>query len=120
MNNPPYTQTERDLLRRLAARVAEIAASAANIENIRLARMAAQLGRDYVYCRKPLPTLVCGPTFDEEGIRADLRATLTVAGHLNLQIILKDTHTVHHEPGRIGRWVQLAREELFRYQEGVS
>ncbi|MCX7002516.1 MAG: hypothetical protein NTV22_04500, partial [bacterium] len=84
------------------------------------ARMAAQLGRAYVYCRKPLPTLVCGPTFDEEGIRADLRATLAVAGHLNLQIILKDTHTVHHEPGRIGRWVQLAREELFRYQVGAS
>jgi hypothetical protein len=29
-------------------------------------------------------------------------------------MILKDTHTVEHEPWRLGRWVQIAREEVER------
>ncbi len=82
----------------------------ANIEE-----MAALLGRDYVYCRKSPPMPVCAPRFDEMEIRADLRATLRAAGHLNLELVLKDTHTVNCEPGRLARWVAIAREEVDRF-----
>ena len=77
--------------------------------------LAAELGQGFVYCRKPNPTLVCAPDFNETEIRQDLRKTLQIAGNLNLEIILKDTHTIRHEPWRIARWVELAREEVDRF-----
>jgi len=69
--------------------------------------------RDYVLCRKPHPGLVC-VAFDEEAIRKDIRETLDVAGELNLAFVLKDTHTISHQPERFGRWVQIVREEISR------
>jgi hypothetical protein len=72
--------------------------------------MAEALGRDYVFSRKPIPTLVSTPEFNEDLIREDLRHTLTVARNCNLEIILKDVHTLCGEPNRIARWVELARE----------
>jgi hypothetical protein len=74
-------------------------------------RMAEHLGRRYIFSRKPNPTLVC-TSFDEEAIRADLRATLRVARGCVLEIILKDTHTVEHRPERLSRWVRIALEEV--------
>lgn len=72
--------------------------------------MAEQLGRDYVFSRKPNPTLVSTPVFDEGLIREDLRRTLAVARHCRVELIMKDVHTLCGEPHRLGRWVQLARE----------
>ena len=70
------------------------------------------LGRDYVFSRKPKPTLVSTPEFSEDLIREDLHHTLTAARDCNLEIILKDVHTLCGEPDRIARWVKLAREEI--------
>ncbi len=75
--------------------------------------MAEKLGRDYVFCRKPNPAPVC-VSFQEDTVRRDLRETLEKAGDCVLEIILKDTHTVEHDPSRLARWVQLAREEVGR------
>ena len=74
--------------------------------------MAEALGRSYVFSRKPNPTLISTPRFDEAAIRADLRQTLTLAAGNRLEIIMKDVHTLNNEPGRLARWVQLAREEI--------
>jgi hypothetical protein len=63
-----------------------------------------------VFCRKPNPTLISTAKFDEELIRDDLRRTLEVAGGCNLEIVMKDVHTVCDEPWRLGRWVEIARE----------
>ncbi len=52
--------------------------------------------------------------FDEEAIRADLRGTLAAARGCALEIVMKDVHTLNGEPGRLGRWVRLAREEIAR------
>ncbi len=41
--------------------------------------MAAELGRGYVFSRKPNPTLISTSMFDEDAIRADMRQTLDVA-----------------------------------------
>ena len=69
------------------------------------------LGRRYVYCRKPNPALISTQRFDEESIRADLNATLSAAAaQCNLEIVMKDVHTLVNEPWRLRRWVELARE----------
>ena len=74
--------------------------------------MARQLGRDYVYSRKPNPTLVSTENFDEDAIRADMRHTLEVARNCRVEIIMKDVHTLRNQPDRLPRWVQIAREVI--------
>jgi len=74
--------------------------------------MAQELGSDYVYCRKPKPTLISTERFDEEAIRADLRHTLTVAKGCRLEIVMKDVHTLNNQPWRLPRWVEIAREVI--------
>jgi hypothetical protein len=78
--------------------------------------MAEAMGRDYVFSRKPNPTLISTTHFDEAAIRADLRLTLELTARHGCptEIIMKDVHTLNNEPTRLARWVQLAREEAGR------
>ena len=73
--------------------------------------MARALGKDYIFSRKPNPAPLC-VDFDQEVLREDLRRTLEIASDCNLEIIMKDTHTVQYDPTRIGRWVSMAFEEV--------
>lgn len=74
--------------------------------------MAREMGRKYVYSRKPNPSMISTEKFDEGAIRADIRKTLTAAAAhgCRVEIVMKDVHTVNNEPERLARWVQLARE----------
>jgi len=74
--------------------------------------MAEALGRNYVYSRKPNPTLISTEHFDEDAIRNDLRNTLTVTKDCNVEIVMKDVHTLKGEPQRMARWVQITREVI--------
>ena len=74
--------------------------------------LAEAFGREYVFSRKPNPTLISTQVFDESLIRADIRRTLDIAGGTRLEIIMKDVHTLNNEPERLARWVQIAREEI--------
>ncbi len=74
--------------------------------------MADALGTRYVYSRKPNPAQISTGSFDEDAIRADLRRTLEAAHGCRLELIMKDVHTLNNEPGRLPRWVQLARETI--------
>ena len=76
--------------------------------------MAQACGTQYVYSRKPKPTQVSTGRFDEDAIRADLRHTLDVTRRCGCrtEIIMKDVHTLHDEPDRLARWVQLTRQEI--------
>ncbi len=80
--------------------------------------MAAELGRDYIFCRKPNPTQISMEVWDEAAIRADLSETLRIAKDCPLELVMKDVHTLNNQPWRLGRWVELAREEAER--EGRS
>lgn len=73
--------------------------------------MAQELGKDYVYCRKPNPAPFC-IDFDEAALAASLDHTLSVARGCIVEIIMKDTHTCQHDPSRFGRWVELARRRI--------
>lgn len=81
-----------------------------------LGRMAEYLGNDYVYSMKPNPALVALPDFDEELIRSTLRHALEVTQGCVVELIMKDTHTICHQPERLIRWVQIAREEAERIE----
>lgn len=74
--------------------------------------MARELGREYVYSRKPNPAMISTAQFDEDAIRLDLRKTLTLARDCRVELIMKDVHTLNNEPERLPRWVQLARETI--------
>jgi len=76
--------------------------------------MAEALGRDYVFSRKPNPTLISTGTFDEDTLRNDVRQTLEAARGCRLEILMKDVHTLNNEPERLPRWVQIVREEIDR------
>lgn len=72
-------------------------------------KMKELLGKNYIFSRKPNPSYVCNG-FAEEAIRRDLQETLSMAADLQLEIILKDTHTVEGHPERFHHWVEIARE----------
>ena len=78
--------------------------------------MAEALRGDYIYSRKPNPTLISTQSFDEDLIRKDLRKTIDLAIRhgCRLELIMKDVHTLNNEPERLARWVRLAREESSR------
>ncbi len=73
--------------------------------------LAERLAGKYIFSRKPQPAHVC-VGFNETEIRKDIRRTLAATGGRNLELIMKDTHTVENQPERLGRWVKIAREEL--------
>ncbi len=79
--------------------------------------LAQKLDGKYLFSRKPYPAHVC-VGFNEAAIREDLCRTLRCAKGHPLEIILKDTHTVQNEPWRLGRWVEIAREEIARAGSG--
>ena len=74
--------------------------------------MAEAMGRDYVFCRKPNPTLISTEKFDEDLIREDIRHTLTVAKGCEIELVMKDVHTTANDPTRSARWVRIAREVI--------
>ena len=55
---------------------------------------------------------LAGESFDEDRIREDVRNTLIAAKDCNVEIVMKDVHTLAGEPQRIARWVELAREAI--------
>jgi len=73
--------------------------------------MAEACGTEVVFSRKPNPAQISTSVFDERAIRVDLRTTRDAARNCRLEIIMKDVHTLHNDPGRLARWVELAREE---------
>jgi len=69
-------------------------------------------GQSLVFSRKPNPTFISSPQFDEGPIRADLKETLQVAKHNTLELIMKDVHTLCGDARRLPRWIELAREGI--------
>ncbi len=79
------------------------------------AKLASACGDRVTFCRKPNPTLISTSDFDEDAIRADIRETLEIAKGCTIELSMKDVHTLHDESWRLGRWVELAREEIDKF-----
>lgn len=77
-------------------------------------RGAAEIGDDYVYSHKPNPALLAGEKFDAAAVRKEIRTTIEKTKGLNVEIIMKDVHTLRNEPERLFRWAAIAMEEVAR------
>jgi len=73
--------------------------------------MADALAGRCVYSRKPNPAQVSTAVFDEDALRADVRKTFTIARGCDIEIIMKDVHTLNGHPERLAQWVRMARQE---------
>jgi hypothetical protein len=71
--------------------------------------MADECGKEIIFCRKPAPSQISMSYWDEDVLRDDIRATVRAAKGCTLEFAMKDVHTLSGEPGRLGRWVELAR-----------
>jgi len=71
------------------------------------------LPKKYIMSSKPNPAYLAESTFDEEGVRRDLRRTIAAAksNGLGLELLLKDISTVKNDPERLWRWSEIALEE---------
>ena len=75
-------------------------------------RLAEEIGSDWVFSRKPNPSLFAFENFDENMISSDLSRTKSICDRYGcpLEFILKDLSTVRYQPQRLWSWVKLAKE----------
>jgi hypothetical protein len=75
-------------------------------------RGAAEIGKDYVFSRKPSPAMLAYDSFDGEMVRKDLQATVDFCAENGcpLELILKDISTVRYDPGRLFEWAKIAMQ----------
>jgi len=75
-------------------------------------RSASEIGKNYVFSRKPNPALLAWDDFSEKEVRQHLRATVDVCERHGcpLELILKDLSTVRYDPARLWRWADIAME----------
>jgi hypothetical protein len=52
------------------------------------------------------------PHLDEDAARADIGNTLEIAKGCVVELIMKDNHTLGHNPDNLVRWARIAREEI--------
>ena len=79
-----------------------------------IASMAEKLQDKYVFSLKPNPSILASPSLDEDYIRKWLREAFEVTKGCNVEVIMKDCHTIGKDPSRPIRWTQIAREEAAR------
>ncbi|HEY3425012.1 MAG TPA: hypothetical protein VGL27_09470 [Negativicutes bacterium] len=77
-------------------------------------KMAEFLGKDYIYSYKSSSTDVAVFNMDEDHVRQTLRKALECTKNNRVEIVLKDLHTINNNPGKVYRWVEIAREEIAR------
>jgi hypothetical protein len=75
-------------------------------------KCAEQLGGRAILSWKPNPAALAGERFDEAAVAKDLREKLAIARRHGcvVELIMKDTHTLRHDPSRLTTWVRLAKE----------
>ncbi|MBR4888419.1 MAG: hypothetical protein IKU17_04675 [Clostridia bacterium] len=71
---------------------------------------------DCVMSNKPNPAYLASGKLDEQLVREDIRRTLAAAKAYgrNVEFLLKDISTVHHNPACLWRWQEIVMEELQR------
>ena len=74
-----------------------------------------ECGRQIIFSRKPSPALLAMEGVDEKLIWEDIRKTLSVASHCNLEFVMKDTMTFRNQPERLNAWARIAKQEIFAH-----
>jgi hypothetical protein len=73
-------------------------------------RGATEIGRDFVFSRKPSPAMLAVDDFSPARVKADLQATKDICDRHGcpLEFILKDISTVRYQPQRMTQWAEAA------------
>ncbi|MGI6113487.1 MAG: hypothetical protein ACOYEJ_05125 [Mahellales bacterium] len=75
-----------------------------------LYRAAEMLGKDYVYCRKPVPAHISGSSPDWEFAKKDLKDTYeSTKAYGCVELIVRDVYDLGRDINRIAQWVELAK-----------
>lgn len=77
-----------------------------------LKKMSEELGNQYVYSCKPIPTDLASASIDKEKIRKKIRELLNITEGCILEIIMKDNHTLGKNPNNLIDWVNIVRDEI--------
>ncbi len=70
------------------------------------------VGRDYIFSRKPAPSLLAGDTWDIDMARRSIHSDLEIAGDCNIEFIMRTCRTLRNEPQRAIDWVKATRLEI--------
>lgn len=75
-------------------------------------RGATEIGRDFVFSRKPSPAFLATDLFHPDQVRDDLTATRAICERHGcpLEFILKDISTVRYQPERLYEWARIAMQ----------
>jgi len=79
-------------------------------------RCSEQMGSDFIMNWKPNPAMMVGD-FDQDHIRTTIRNALEDSRGSVFEMVMKDTHTIDHQPERFRIWSEIAREEIDRFME---
>lgn len=74
--------------------------------------MAEYLGKEFIYSRKVSPTPLADPNPDWDKLRKELREFIHITRNCNVEIIMKDNHTLGNNPNNAIKWCRIAREEI--------
>ena len=79
-------------------------------------RSAEELGKSYVYARKPNPAFVAG-VVDAPTVRAEIKETVEVCleNGCPYEFVLKDISTVSRKPGNLIEWNRIVQETIDEY-----
>lgn len=77
-------------------------------------RGAAEIGKSYVFSRKPNPAHVAMEEFDGELVKKEFADTLDICKRNGcaVEFILKDISTVRHHPERLNKWAEIAMKAV--------
>jgi len=77
-------------------------------------RGAEEIGKSYVFSRKPNPAYLATECFDEEIIKKEFSETLEACkkNSCPVEFILKDISTIYHQPDRLKKWADIAMKAV--------
>ncbi|MEG0770170.1 MAG: hypothetical protein RSG59_09635 [Ruthenibacterium sp.] len=73
-------------------------------------------GTDIIFHRKPSPNFLgVDKVLDEAAVRAHIKETLEAAAGCVVEFTQRDVYTVHENPAKVRRYVEIIREQCERY-----
>ena len=75
-------------------------------------KMAEFLSNGYIYSYKPNPADLAVHDMNADNIRKKIKGMLEITRGCVLEIIMKDNHTLGHNPDNIINWTRIVREEI--------
>jgi len=75
-------------------------------------KMKDYLGNKYIMSLKPSPTPLASENMNEEVVRKEIAKKVDDSMSCNIELIMKDNHTLGKNPKNATRWCEIARQEI--------